>query len=463
MSDADRQRLGYAREVIHGEHPDKGNSNALYAAYVALIAAGTYGVPASQELFRFIDPQWLAAHVSPALGAAVLVAAALGLLVLAYTLGAVRGPVVPTLPYLDLVVASPIDRAVVLARWWRLSLFGCLVGGTLTGLVIGAGLLVAGSTGPVALAVSVPCGVLLGLLCAGTWLLGQVRSGRHVAGIPAPVRGVGTALRALHISSLREQAASATTTGGALLAGDLRAVRLDVASRTARAPRARTSRLRPSGPVGVVARRDLLGLRRAPGPATAGAVVSLAGVTGLQLSVARADSPSLVVLVCVLACYLGFGFWAEGLRIQADNVGTTPLLGIDHDTEGLAHVIVPAALHATASVVIGAVLVVTDRLPPAAVAWTVLTVGLLGGGHLIAAFRGLPPSAAYGSGGGIAIMIGWFLYPLLVVCIAGTLSTVLASRAHLHTESFILLVALGAVLVAWGRSRVRSLGNAHRL
>ena len=35
----------------------------------------------------------------------------------------------PDLPYLDHVAVSSLDRAVVLRRWWRLSLLGCLLGG----------------------------------------------------------------------------------------------------------------------------------------------------------------------------------------------------------------------------------------------------------------------------------------------------------------------------------------------
>lgn len=463
MTGADRERLDAAREVIHGEHPDASNSNALYAVYVAVIGAGVYGVPAAHELVRLVNPAWLARHISSALGIGILAAAALAVLVLGFVVGKVRGPVVPTLPYLDLVLTSPIDRAVALGRWWRFSLVGAVVGGVILGLVVGAGLAIAQVAGPLVLLVTAAAGAGLGALGAGTWLWGQVRTWPRRSGEPATFLRVGTSLRQLHITSLREQASSAITMGGALLAGDLRMLRLDVASRTARTPHARTVRLRPSGPVGVIVRRDLLGLRRAPGPTLAGTVVSAAGVAALMRTVDTPDAPSLLALGSALVGYLGFGFWTEGLRIQGDNAGTAALLGIDFRTEALAHLVVPSLLHALASVVIGVVLVTTSGVQVAAVAWVLVTGAVLAGGHLIAGFRGLPPMAAYRPGGGVLLMVGWYLYPVIVASIAVTVTTVVAARSQLAGQSFVLLLAAALGVVRWGLHRVRALGEAHRL
>ncbi len=86
---SDAQRLADAREVLAGEERQR-SQNAVYVVYVAVIAAGAYGVPAAQALLRFVDPQWLASHLGGfrgvLLGVAVLVAA----LALAYRLGRVR-------------------------------------------------------------------------------------------------------------------------------------------------------------------------------------------------------------------------------------------------------------------------------------------------------------------------------------------------------------------------------------
>src|SRR5680860_1145843 len=133
MNGADKARLRQVRTAILGNRPDTSVSSTLYPMYVAVIVTGSYGVPAAQSLFRSLDHQWLADHVwSPggAVGAAILTAL---LLTLVRLVGRVRGPVMPPLPYLDLVVASPMPRKVTLARNWRLSLSGSILGGLLIG------------------------------------------------------------------------------------------------------------------------------------------------------------------------------------------------------------------------------------------------------------------------------------------------------------------------------------------
>jgi len=143
MTGADKQRLRQVRAAILGNRPDTSLSNTLYPLYVAVIAAATYGVPASQQLFRSLDEKWLAAHVWTPKGAIVAGSVAALLLAVVRLVGRVHGPVVPPLPYLKLVVASPMPRNVTLARNWRLSLGGSIIGGLLAGLVCGAGLAIA--------------------------------------------------------------------------------------------------------------------------------------------------------------------------------------------------------------------------------------------------------------------------------------------------------------------------------
>src|SRR5665811_1655990 len=151
MNGADKARLRQVRTAILGNRPDTSVSSTLYPMYVAVIVTGSYGVPAAQSLFRSLDHQWLADHVwSPggAVGAAILTAL---LLTLVRLVGRVRGPVMPPLPYLDLVVASPMPRKVTLARNWRLSLGGSILGGLLVGTSVGAGLAIAEVAPPIVL------------------------------------------------------------------------------------------------------------------------------------------------------------------------------------------------------------------------------------------------------------------------------------------------------------------------
>ncbi|HET7304527.1 MAG TPA: hypothetical protein VFJ12_08280, partial [Segeticoccus sp.] len=65
-------------------------------------------------------------------------------------------------------------------------------------------------------------------------------------------------------------------------------------------------------------------------------------------------------------------------------------------------------------------------------------------------------------GMGPAVMVLWLLYPVLVVAIAATAATAVAHHSGGPAGGFVLLLGLVLVLVAWGRSRVRSLSEAHR-
>ena len=451
----DTERLERAREVITGGRPT-GESNALYAVYVAVIAALSYGVPASQQFFRFLDPQWLAQHLTGLGGVAVLAAAAVALLALTFRAGRIRGPVVPDLPYLDHVATSPLDRAVVLHRWWRLALLGCLVVGVLTGLVIGAGLAIAGVTGAVVLVPGAVGGALLGLAAAGTWLQGQVRSW------PTGDRGPGVflhrqrALRALHLTGLRVQSARSVTIGGAVLAGDLRAARLDIGSPTTRG---RRIRLRARGPVAVIVARDVLGLRRSPGAFLMG--IALSGLAAYGLVHGSAPSvPSFVAFVSLLVGYVGIGSWAEGMRLQGDNAGTPPILGIDFRREALAHLILPTALYVGVTLLVG-VLSVLLGAGVGGLGWALLMAGLLGAAHLMAAFRGLPPMSLLGPARGVPAMVLWYGRPLLVAIIFGTAATAFVTAGSPGT-GVLLLVAVTWGTTLFGLRSVRLLDEAHR-
>ena len=383
----------------------------------------------------------------------VLVAA----LALAYRLGGVRGPVVPPLPYLDTIAASPLDRALVLRPWWRLGLLGCLVGGLLIGLVIGAGLAIAALTSAWVLLPAVGVGTAVGLLVAGTWLHGQVRSW------PSGPRGAGVflrqrrSLRALHLTALRSQAASAVTVGGAVLIGDLRAARLDVASPTTRG---RRWRLRGSGRTSVMVARDWLGLRRAAGAGVAGLLLVAAGGYALVQS-ATPGTPSIIALAGLVLAYLGVSAWSEGLRLQGDNAGTPPLLGLDPSSEATAHLVLPGVGYVVTVLVVGSLAVVLAHATVLGIIWAVLMLGLLLAAQLMAAFRGLPPAGIFSPNAGVPVMILWYSVPVLVPVASGT-----AASAFLASGGTTLAVAVLALTtwfsVLYARRRIRVLFEQHR-
>jgi hypothetical protein len=452
MSGPDQQLLGHVRAAIRGNRPDTSRSDALYPAYVAVIAAGAYGIPAAQQLFRSLDGKWLADHALTPAGAIVAGAAGALLLALVRFVGRVHGPVVPPLPYLELVVTSPLPRKVTLGRNWRLSLVGSVFGGLLVGAVSGAGLAIAHAARPVLLLPATLGGGLIGLLVAEQWLRGQLRaSSLEFQPGPSLPRGRRNALALLDITSLRRQAASNVTIGGAVLAGDLRTVRLDAARPTTHARRVR---LRYSGPRAVIARRDVLGLRRAPGAALYGLGCAAAGSAGLMLSLQSPRTPTVAPLVSLVLAYLGFGAWCEGLRLHADNSGTSRMLGLPYRDTAWAHLVVPASAWVLTGIVVDAGLSLAGLVPPAAFVWTVGIGALLAGSHLMASFRGMAPAGVFGPNAGMPALIFWYARPLLATLVVGTAMTAWAARIPVPWVAFSWLLLFAAGVVGWGLALV---------
>jgi len=456
MSRTDKAQLRQVRAAILGNRPDTSLSSTLYPVYVAVIAAGTYGVPAAQQLFRSINEKWLAEHARTPAGAMAAVTLAAVVLALVRLVGRVHGPVVPPLPYLELVVASPMPRKVTLARYWRVSRGGSTVGGLLVGLVIGAGGAIANAAPPVVLLPLALGGALFGLLVAELWLRGQLQGQPQASSLgfgrgSRPRQRRRNALALLGIAGLRRQAASNVTMGGAVLAGDLRTVRLDAARPTTHARRVR---LRASGPRAVIAHRDLLGLRRAPWSALYGLGFAAAGSAGLMLSLMSARIPTVAPLVSLVLCHLGFGAWCEGLRLHADNSGTSRLLGLPYRDTALAHLVVPVSCWALTTLVVGAGLSLAGLVEPAELVWALGAGALLAGTHLMAAFRGLPPIGVFGPHAGLPAMIFWYAKPLLATLVVGTGTAAWAARAANPWTAFFWLLIAAAGVVTWGLALV---------
>ena len=451
MSRADQQRLTQVRAAARGNRTDTSRGDALYPVYVAVIAAGAYGIPAAQQLFRSLDGRWLADEALTPAGLIVAVTLTVGLLALIRFVGRVHGPVVPPLPYVEMVVASPMPRKVTLGRQWRLSQGGSVFGGLLLGATTGAGLAIAGVASPALLLSTTVGGGLLGVLVAELWLLGQLQASSQVFK-PGPrlPRGRRNALALLDITSLRRQAASNVTIGGAVLAGDLRTARLDAARPTTHA---RKARLKTGRPLVVIARRDLLGLRRAPGSTLYGLGFAAAGSAGLMLSLSSPRTPTVAPLLSLVLAYLGFGAWCEGLRLHADNSGTSRMLGLPYRDTAWAHLIVPVSAWVLTSVVVNAVLSLAGLAPGVAFLWNLGIAVLLAGSHLMASFRGIAPVGVFGPAG-MPSMIFWYARPLLATLVVGTAMTAWAARIPVPWVAFSWLLLLAAGVVGWGLALV---------
>ena len=455
----DHELVGQADWVIGGDAGRKGRRQAWYAGYVVFLGALAYGFPVVQAVVRTADPLALRRQLETPLAFGVLGAAVVAILWSMYAAGAYRGPVVPPLPWIDHVVSAPIDRAVAVGRWWRLALgLGVFLGG-LAGLTVGAGVAFAGMTSWYAAVLVTLTGAVLGWLATSLWLAGQVRSWPGAGRSLRTMLGGRIALRELHIEVLRRHAANSSTIGGSVLAGNLRTARLQLA-RPVR--HGRSARLRAAGPVAVVVRRDLLGLRRLPSTFWTGLGLSSLGAVVISWSVTHPVAPALAVTVGLVPAYFGFGAWAEGLRLQADNIGTPSLLGISGRSETLAHLVVPAVL---ALVVLGAGVavagVVVGHVSVSAVLLVLVLVGVLAGGHLLAAFRGSPPRSMFrADSSGPAILIGWYVLPGLAVLVLGTVGFVLARS---DVTGLFWGGMFAAVLISWGLGRSQRLADEHRV
>jgi hypothetical protein len=246
------------------------------------------------------------------------------------------------------------------------------------------------------------------------------------------------------------------------MTGNLRTARLAFA-RPVR--RARTRRLRPGRPFPVLVRRDVLGLRRQPSSLLTGLGLFLLGSVVLAWALTQPAAPGIAVPLAIVPLYLGYGAWAEGLRLQADNIGTPSLIGSGPLEEAGAHLVVPTAL---ATVVLGGSYAVAVALSSdgvgaggvgvgvGAVASIVCVLGALAGGHLLAAFRGQPTLVSGPQG-----LIAWYLMPSFVVLVVGSLLPLLLRAGKEGGAGVAVWLVVG--VIAWGLHRVRRLTHLHRV
>lgn len=452
----DHELLGQAMWIIEGDAGRRGRRQAWYAAYVAVVGMLAYGFPIAQTVFHTTDPGWLRAQLTSPVALLTLAVSLLTILWGAYSAGAFRGPVVPPLPWIDHVVSTPIDRALSVRRWWRLSRGGTVFAGAVLGATMGSGLAFAGVAPWLTVAPATLAGALVGWVASMLWLWGQVRSW------PSDGRGhrrhSRAMLRALHAQSLRIHAANTSTIGGSILAGNLRTARLQLA-RPVR--HGRHARLRASAPWSIVVRRDVLGLRRQPANLWSGLVLLILGIAVIVWTLTHPAAPVLAVALGLAAAYVGFGSCAEGLRLQADNVGTPSLLGTTPRAEALAHLVVPMGLTLTT---MAAGLVVAAALSGITLGGVVVALALtvvLCGGHLLAAFRGNPPQSSLSPVSGPMLLVLWYLRPLIVVLVTGTLAAHLIERLGSQGLGWDLSLSLAVVL--WGLSRMQRLSEEHRV
>jgi hypothetical protein len=206
--------------------------------------------------------------------------------------------------------------------------------------------------------------------------------------------------------------------------------------------------------------RDWMGLRRAPGAAVAGLVLVAAGAYALVQS-ATPGTPSIIALAGLVLAYLGVSAWSEGLRLQGDNAGTPPLLGLDPSSEATAHLVAPGVGYLVTVVLVGGLAVLLAHATVVGIVWAVLMAGLLLAAQVMAAFRGLPPSGIFSPNAGVPVMILWYAVPVFVPMVSGTAASAFLSAGGTTTAVAVLGVTTWFAIL-YARRRVRVLFEQHR-
>ncbi len=457
----DRLRVADADHVLHGPGGAGLVRRVLYALYVTAFLAVLYAYAIVRAVLVTSDTRWLRAHVGGWSGVALGLGAFATLLAVAWLVGRRRGPATPPLPWVDQVVTSSLGRRVALRPWWRAAALGVAGCAAILGAVVGAAISAAG----LASWVAIPVGFALGggAAAAAVWvgLRGQSAES-HRGGDPTSVTP-SALLASLGIDELRRHARSSQRLHGAALAGDPRAARLEVAS-TIR--RGRSLRLAPGRLVPTTCRRDLIGLRRQPGLALAGALAAITGFGISTMTLIDTTTPVPVTALGVALVHLAAGLWSQGLRTMADGVSSPALFGGSLVRRALAHSVVPAAAFVVVGVSVGAFCCLVTETPRG-ILWLALSMPFAVlpvciGAQWWSAFRVSHPDAAFVPEFGPILLVLGVARPWLVVL--GSATTTLQRLHTLPSAGIGLgLLAFTGLLVLWrGRSLARKLVDEGR-
>lgn len=454
----DAERLADTAHVLHGPGGNPARKEVAYAAYVAVIVVGLYGFPLLRALVIAADRDAMASALRSPWSALVLVALVAAVAAAAREAGRVRGPIVAPVPWIDQVVTSSIDRWAALRPWFGYSLFATLFAGGLAGLVVGAGFFGARAAGWWILPVGLVAGLLVGLLGGAAWLVGQSR-------LSPPLSSSGDRwwkqeVRRLGTQELRTQSSRSNRIVGGVQAGDLRAVRLEAARPVTRG---RNLRLRQRGPTMTLVARDVLGLRRSPAAGIVGLLLCAGAAAALGATLGSSAVPPLVGFVAALVSHVGFGALTEGLRLEADTMGTPPLFGAPPVRAAAAHVLVPGTIHLITTVVVGSltgVAVGADLF--SVLPWLVMTTPFLAGAALRAAYRGRPPTSPFNPVPSPQMVALWYAAPLLLATVL--IGAMVWGATQFPTNTwFVLGTWVGAFWLFYsGLNRVQRENLAHR-
>ncbi|WP_308493412.1 hypothetical protein [Microbacterium terrisoli] len=499
---ADAHALRASRRVLRERADRPRASDVAYRAYVTVLVGVIVLIPFGRAVVLTMAASLATDGVPPAAVAAGGSLLCLGL----FLAGAVCGPAFVSMPYLNAVVDSSIDRRLTLRR---AQLRGQIIVMVSVAAVAALAVMAASSVTVVGAVAAPVAAAALGSIAGSLWLAGQLRPpwwvtliisvwlvaaagagfvpavsdlatwvapGGWAAQVGAGTVGAGMPQSALSVSTLLALGLLIVTAAvGWLVAGSWRRrLRRDELARQARrwsvvaalslsADVSSATRVLATPAHGgrhwnwtigrtaasTIVRRDVAGLLRAPARTATAAVACV----GLGALVGWAAGGVFAVLAAVLL-YFAVGGWATGLRTAASSVGAATFYGLADRERLLLHTIVPGVA-SLAFCAAGAALTggVGGAIWAAALA---LFVVLLQG---FASLRGALPSYLLtpipSPVGDLAIVnvLVWMADAVLLTAVFGGIGTYLVASIPAAAA----LALIGGVVIAafWAGARLR--------
>lgn len=516
----DRQYLSNARTVLRGRAGRPTAANAVYKTYEIFLLALIVIFPLARAIVVGLAVPEVAVVVAGSLTLKSMTPTLLVLTIAVVVLGRIRGPVVLSAAYLDLVVASPLSRSVTLRQGFGrgrlgfvlLALFGAslLIGGAFFAGpidVLGAGLflvatvvsawqisllwLVGQLTLPVRRATILVLLVLLGviLLIAAiptvsgivAWLgpwgwVSQVWQAVHgginfstwiaftalVLGIGA-IRWTRRLLTSLSYDDLKSQTQRWGTIVMLTSSGDVRSAmnKLKAFPRNGRRWRFSFSR----SPLLAIVLRDLIGLARFPVRVVFWSMMSVASGALLAYTFLPTSAGLLLAVIAPVVMYFAIGSWAEGLRFHASTIGTSSSSGISPGRQSLMHLIVPTVT--AGLLIVSGALLISSTIPMldvgVIVLWTVVMVAFLVAMQSFSAFKGMLPIELFTPiptpFGDLSLLnvTFWLADAVMVVLVVAGGLTSLVVVTTSPVLAFVLLGCAGGLMGLWSWVRFRRL------
>lgn len=518
----DRLALNEVRSILKRRTGLPTTGDSAYNIYVALLVVLIVVFPIARTMMIGLAMPEIATVSAVALTAApmtiMLLLATLGLVLV----GAIRGPVVPSIPFIDMVVASPMARAIVVTRSFRRDRTILVV--LATG---GAAVLVGGAAfaGPIDLAGTILffCATAVGAwLLSLLWLIGQLSTSLRRTAIRAlcvallvsvtlsllpgggdvlewfgpwgwasqtwsAVReGIGRSsaiaglllvlslfimrftvslLDALSYDDLASQARRWGTIAVLAMSGDIKSAanKLKAVPRRGRHWRVIFS----PNPVIAIFTRDIVGVLRFPARSACFALATVAAGALLAYSLTSPSGGVLFAYAAPVVLYFAVGGWAEGLRFHASMIGSSSPFALGAPLQAALHALLPATV-STALAPVGALLalvMVPYSQPMMALGYVVAMVLFVVVLQAFSAFKGpmpiellTPVPTALGDLSFLNVAF-WLSDAVTIALIIGGVVTSIVISAQAPGTGLIWIVAVTLLMAWWASARVKKLAR----